>query len=191
MSNIASRETAALYYADKIAEAIGQPNDCGQRNWPAMTITALIRLLKIVKAAKKDRVSRRALELASVSYRNMWLLYHGCLPHGMRMTVWPALRDAMWAAGIDVWDLPVSAVCEARGDDIVETVTRMYTETITHKPGSEGFTEIVAMAAPAVEIVKRGKVVTMQVGKRKPVSPGSPEFSKLVRSILAGKLSPT
>lgn len=189
MNTIDARSAAALVYADKIIEAIGPQNEVGYRNWSAMPITALIRLLKLYKAAKKDRVSRVALNAASVGYRTMWMLLHGCLPNRMTMVVWPALREAMWTAGLEPRPLPSGSVCEARGDDIVETVTSVCVETITHKPGSEGFAEIVALEAPAVEIVKIGKVVTMKAGKAKPVSPGTPEFSKLVRRILAGKLS--
>lgn len=184
-------EASAIVYADKIADLLGGYNGRQVwRTWTDIGVSKLIRLLKIIKAARRDRVLCLVLEAARVSWRYVWMLERGCKP-GMVPIVWPELRAAMYEAGLEILSLPSYSVLEARGSDIVETVTSIATDTITHKSHSPGFRDIVADLAPAAEIVTNGGrgTTTITLGKRKPVRVGTPEFSKLVSQIVAGKFN--
>lgn len=153
-------------------------------------VATCIAFLKVCQFAADHRKLRDVLTRAQISYASFWRLAHGCRSFGMSLTIWPALREAMTAANLEIRPITAGKVYEADGDDILEHRTVVSQETIAHVPGSDGFEAIVAELAPEVEVDSgmRGNFRTSikPIGGRK-IQAGTPAFAKLVKRIVAGE----
>jgi len=183
--------------SDSISRIVALVGPVGQRDRYAFnTIAVAIAFLKLCRQAASYKALREVLAGARVSYASYWRLSHGCRSFGMALCIWPALREAMIEANLEIWAVKEPVVYEARGEDILAHFTVISQETIVHVPSSPGFREIVAELAPQVETITqiaggRGPRVnrsttTIYNGNAK-IQQGTPAFAKLVKRIVAGE----
>lgn len=177
--------------ASRIVDLLGPVTGHGTRDrFLFNKIETCIAFLKICAVAAEHRKLRAVLSDAQVSYASFWRLAHGCRSFGMVLTIWPALRDAMTAANLEIRPINAGKVYEASGDDILEHVSTISQKTIEHVPGSSGFSRIVAELAPEAEIVSskiRSVGTTIKpIPNAHKVQAGTPAFAKLVKRIVRG-----
>lgn len=181
--------------ANEITEIVGEPNENGRRlNFPLQNLENAIAFMRVAKKAMINGWLRAVLINARVSYATYWRMKHGCLPNGMNLTIWPALRDAMAEEKIGMWPIRHPEMFEVSPDgSIVKITCHTLSKREIQKPHtSEFYVTATEKCAPAFKPEIDGKTardVTLKIPGERRAKVGTPAFARLVQRILDGEFA--
>ena len=179
--------------ANEIAMVVGAPNARNRRpHNPLQNVDNALAFMKIANKAMINGWLRAVLISAHVSYATYWRLKHGCLPGGMNLTIWPALRDALAEAKIAMWPIRHPEFHEvAPNGSIVKITCQTISNREIQKPHTSAFyctiTDRCSQAnKPEIE-GKTANDLTLKMPGYRRAKVGTPAFAKLVQRILDGE----